>query len=181
MGKSTVKVSLSEGRSPEGLSSQSDDCLRTSLPPQQQDSVPSSKRPGEPKPDGQQPCDHIRPAPVPVYGINLQSLTLIEASGWGREAYGDAGHMESWQSGWGLTERATRWARSVVWSRAFRVPLGEQGHGLALVPFADMLDHDPNAHIAWHAGFTGADDFQMVTFSPISKASCFTLRLLPKY
>ncbi|KAK9868713.1 hypothetical protein WJX84_009251 [Apatococcus fuscideae] len=94
-----------------------------------------------------------------------------QIAAWCREAYGDAGHMESWQSGWGLTERATRWARSVVWSRAFRVPLGEQGHGLALVPFADMLDHDPNAHIAWHAGFTGADDFQMVTFSPISKGS----------
>lgn len=78
--------------------------------------------------------------------------------------------MEAWQEGWGLTEQATRWTRSVVWSRAFKVPLGEQGHGLALVPFADLLDHDPSAHIAWHAGFTGSDDFQMVTFSPIAKA-----------
>lgn len=50
------------------------------------------------------------------------------------------------------------------------MPLGEQGHGLALVPYADLLDHDPSAHIAWHAGFSGHDDFQMVTFSPIAKA-----------
>ncbi|KAK9841658.1 hypothetical protein WJX74_009604 [Apatococcus lobatus] len=91
---------------------------------------------------------------------------------WCREQHGGwAGPLEDWQNGWGLTEKATRWARSVVWSRAFRVPLGEQGHGLALVPFADLLDHDPSVHIAWHAGFTGNDDFQMVTFSPIAKGS----------
>ncbi len=104
---------------------------------------------------------------LPIPTATLQLLPESDVSC--RDAHGTAGGLEAWQNGWGLTEQATNWARSVVWSRAFRVPLGEQGHGLALVPFADQLNHDPGAHIAWHAGLSGYEDFQMVTFAPISQ------------
>jgi hypothetical protein len=74
--------------------------------------------------------------------------------------------------------KAARWARSVVWSRAFGVARwfcrpGDGGNGsggggdgsdpspppprpaVCLVPVLDMADHHPDARVAWHAGEDG--------------------------
>ena len=47
---------------------------------------------------------------------------------------------------------------------------GAQGRsGIALVPIADMLDHEPSRHVAWHAGRSGCEDFQFLTHTPVPK------------
>ena len=47
---------------------------------------------------------------------------------------------------------------------------GAQGRsGIALVPVADMLDHEPSRHVAWHAGRSGCDDFQFFSHTPVPK------------
>lgn len=81
--------------------------------------------------------------------------------------------------GWGPVEqpgealKAARWARSVVWSRAFGVArfcggAAEGGGGgaaaaaprpaVCLVPVLDMADHHPDARVAWHLGEDGRAD-----------------------
>jgi hypothetical protein len=79
--------------------------------------------------------------------------------------------------GWGAIEqedealKAARWARSVVWSRAFGVArfCAADGNGAAattsspppprpavcLLPVLDMADHHPDAQVAWHLGEDG--------------------------
>ncbi|KAK9827954.1 hypothetical protein WJX81_000191 [Elliptochloris bilobata] len=70
---------------------------------------------------------------------------------------------------WAAGADAVRWARSAVWSRAFNLRcVGGAGRsGIALVPIADMLDHDPSRHVAWHAGRCGSDDFQFISHTAV--------------
>lgn len=41
--------------------------------------------------------------------------------------------------------------------------------GVALLPVGDLLDHDPQRHVAWHTGPTGTDPFSFISHSPIRK------------
>jgi len=49
---------------------------------------------------------------------------------------------------YGLSPAGAAWARSTVWSRAFNLPPPGSG-AAALVPVADLLDHDPTVSVAW--------------------------------
>jgi hypothetical protein len=61
--------------------------------------------------------------------------------------------------------KAARWARSVVWSRAFGVVRYSEDEQLpspaaarpavCLLPVLDMADHHPDARVAWHLGEDG--------------------------
>ena len=42
--------------------------------------------------------------------------------------------------------------------------------GICLVPVADLLNHNPQQHVAWHTGGQGADAFHIVTYKEIAKA-----------
>ncbi len=41
--------------------------------------------------------------------------------------------------------------------------------GIALIPVLDMLDHNPQQHVAWHTGNTGEENFRFLTKSAIRK------------
>ncbi|KAF5838136.1 hypothetical protein DUNSADRAFT_3331 [Dunaliella salina] len=79
--------------------------------------------------------------------------------------------LASYRGGWALTVEAARWARSVVWSRAFTVPHveGSPPNTVALVPVLDMIDHDPHVEVIWHTGVDGCSDFQFVSLTPFAK------------
>ena len=47
---------------------------------------------------------------------------------------------------------------------------GPEREGIALVPFADMLDHSHDRHMAWHTGASGKDPFTFISHTPIRKA-----------
>ena len=57
------------------------------------------------------------------------------------------------RDGWCVSVDGARWARSTVWSRAYNLPgtaaTQNAPCAAALVPLADMLDHDPFAGVAW--------------------------------
>ena len=41
--------------------------------------------------------------------------------------------------------------------------------GIALVPVADLLDHDPRRHVAWHTGPCGTRPFHFITLAPVKQ------------
>lgn len=47
--------------------------------------------------------------------------------------------------------------------------------GICLVPVADLLNHYPQQHVAWHTGRQGADAFQIITYKEVAKASLLLL------
>jgi len=53
---------------------------------------------------------------------------------------------------------------------ALRAAGAEGRGGIALVPVADMLDHDPRRHVAWHAGRAGDEDFQFIARAAVPRA-----------
>lgn len=42
---------------------------------------------------------------------------------------------------------------------------------IALIPVLDMLDHNPQQHVAWHTGRQGKDNFHFLTKSALKKVS----------
>ena len=50
---------------------------------------------------------------------------------------------------------------------------------IALVPVLDMLDHSPAAHVAWHSGPTGTENFQFITHSATKQATSYLLLRCP--
>jgi len=57
---------------------------------------------------------------------------------------------------------------------------GAEGRGgVALVPVADMLDHDPHRHVAWHAGRAGDEDFQFIARAAVPQARAPRRRARP--
>lgn len=48
--------------------------------------------------------------------------------------------------------------------------------GVALLPMGDLLNHDPERHVAWHTGPAGLDAFHFITHTPVGQARpCFVL------
>ena len=60
--------------------------------------------------------------------------------------------------------------RQLTSGNLFCLAGGEARSGIALVPVADMLDHEPSRHMAWHAGRMGDDDFHFISHTPVPKA-----------
>lgn len=58
----------------------------------------------------------------------------------------------------------------LTWGNLFCLAGGEARSGIALVPVADMLDHEPSRHMAWHAGRAGDADFHFISHTPVPKA-----------
>lgn len=48
--------------------------------------------------------------------------------------------------------------------------------GIALVPVADLLDHDNTRHVGWHTGPPGTQPFQFLTYTSLKQ-----VRLYPCY
>ncbi|CAL5225504.1 g8333 [Coccomyxa viridis] len=103
---------------------------------------------------------------VKQLGLWRQQLCELQAE------LGGPSTLQDGAAGWAMTDEALIWAKSTVWSRAFNIPyLGAPGKaGIALIPFADMLDHSHDRHMAWHTGSSGRDPFTFITHTPISKA-----------
>ncbi|GAQ85843.1 hypothetical protein KFL_002570110 [Klebsormidium nitens] len=60
-----------------------------------------------------------------------------------------ATHVRNMDVAWAtVTRENLKWARSVVFSRAFTLKWWP-GHTIALVPLFDMLDHSPGARLTW--------------------------------
>jgi hypothetical protein len=51
-----------------------------------------------------------------------------------------------------------------------------------MVPVADMCDHTPKQHVAWHTGEYAQDDFQFISFNPLVKVWLSSLlAMLPSH
>lgn len=76
----------------------------------------------------------------------------------GSEPEETAAHVQNMDVAWAaITRENLKWARSVVFSRAFTLKWFP-GHTIALVPLFDMLDHSPGAR--WEC----ARDFRTLKF-----------------
>ncbi|KAK9823277.1 hypothetical protein WJX72_001533 [[Myrmecia] bisecta] len=112
---------------------------------------------------------------VEYYNKGLQNLRTWRARlvDLHRELSGGQGPdvLSTGEGGWGMSEDAIKWAKSSVWSRAFNIPyLGAVGRpGIAMLPVADMLNHRPSQHVAWHTGPDGNQPFAFITHTPVPK------------
>ncbi|CAL8466995.1 g6531 [Coccomyxa elongata] len=111
-------------------------------------------------------------AAVEHYAKGLQNLSIWRARLCAiQRELGGINVLEEDGGLWGTSEEVLKWAKSTVWSRAFNIAsMGDaQEASIALIPVLDMLDHNPQQHVAWHTGRQGKDNFHFLTKSPIKK------------